>query len=281
MKRIFLILLLFSTAVFGESTFKIISLKHRFANDLITILRPLVGEFGTVTGTDNHLLIRANPQQMQDIEAIILQMDIARTNRKISVRSTSQLQNQRDNAQITGDVKKGQIIVNDASNNDENNDRNNDRNNGSKEPNTARVGITRNNTNSQCNSQQFINVLEGERAFIKVGQLIPYSKEWINITKQYVQISRTTQWRDISTGFAVWPRTINNMITLEITPSIMSNNNQGYVDFKELTTVINVKIGEWVDIAQTMQSKDAVSRKILGLQSTIETNNTNISIKVD
>ena len=281
MKRIFLILLLFSTAVFGESTFKIISLKHRFANDLITILRPLVGEFGTETGTDNHLFIRANPQQMQDIEAVILQMDIARTNRKISVRSTSQLQNQRDNAQITGDVKKGQIIVNDASNNDENNDRNNDRNNGSKEPNTARVGITRNNTNSQCNSQQFINVLEGERAFIKVGQLIPYSKEWINITKQYVQISRTTQWRDISTGFAVWPRTINNTIILEITPSIVSNNNQGYVDFKELTTVINVKIGEWVDIAQTMQSKDAVSRKILGLQSTIETNNTNISIKVD
>ena len=89
MKRIFLTLLLFSTAVFGESTFKIISLKHRFANDLIPILRPLVGEFGTVTGTDNHLLIRANPQQMQDIEAIILQMDIARTNRKISVRSTS------------------------------------------------------------------------------------------------------------------------------------------------------------------------------------------------
>lgn len=273
MKRIFLILLLFSTTVFGENTFKIISLKHRFANDLIPILRPLVGEFGTVTGTDNHLFIRANPQQMQDIEAVILQMDIARTNRKISVRSTTQLQNQRDNAQISGDVKIGQIIVNDASNND--------RNNGKNGQNTARVGLTRNNTNSQLNSQQFINVLEGERAFIKVGQLIPYSQEWINITKRYVQISRTSQWRDISTGFAVWPRTINNMTILEITPSIVSNNNQGYVDFKELTTVINVKIGEWVDIAQTMQSKDAVSRKILGLQSTIETNNSNISIKVD
>ena len=266
MKTLLLIALLFCKASFAETEFKIFTLQHRFANDLIQMIEPMVGADGSANGIDNQLIIRAQPDRMREIEALVSQMDTVRVNRKISVNTSNNTQSQRERNEASGKVKVGKVIVG------------NDRR---AEPNTGNIDIERNASNTRQTSNQFISVIDGERAFIRVGQIVPFTQEWVTITRRYIQVDRLTDWREVTTGFAVRPRTIGNSVELEITPRIARLNNQGFIDFEELTTVIRTSLGNWVDIGGSMQQNDEVSRKILGLQSEASQQTSHLSVKVD
>ncbi len=266
MKKLLFILLLISFTAFAETEFKIITLQHRFASDLLPIIAPMVGPSGTANGIDNQLIVRASPERMREIEATVAKLDAARVNRKITVKTSNNIQSQRERVEATGATKVGKVTVA------------NDR---KAKPNSGRVEVENNSSNTQQNSNQFISVLDGERAFIRVGQIVPFTEEWVTITRRYVQIDRTTDWREISTGFAVRPRTVGNQVELDITPRIARLNNQGFIDFEELTTVVRTTLGNWVDIGGTMQKNDEISRKILGLQNTSSQQNSSLAIKVD
>jgi type II secretory pathway component GspD/PulD (secretin) len=270
MKKLFLILLLVCTSAFAETEFKIFTLQHRFANDLLPMIDPMVGADGTANGIDNQLIVRAQPQRMRDIEALVAKLDAARTNRKITVSTSNNVRSQREGVEVSGNVKKSRVLIG-----------NNTRMPNSTRPDNTRIDIENSTRNTRQNSNQFINVLDGERAFIKVGQLVPFTQEWVTITRRYIQVDRFTDWREVTTGFAVRPRTIGNEVELEITPRIARLNGQGFIDFEELTTVIRTNLGSWVDIGGTMQNNDEVSRKILGFQNSSSQQNSSLSVKVD
>lgn len=270
MKKLLLILLLISCCAFAETEFKIITLQHLFASDLLPIIAPMVGADGAANGMNNQLIVRASPERMLEIEAIVAKLDVTRVNRKITVKSSNNVQSLQERTDATGAVKVGEVTVA------------NDRD---AKPNSGRVDIERNSSNSSQNSNQFVSVLDGERAFIKVGQIVPFTQEWVTITRRYIQIDKTTDWHEITTGFAVRPRTIgdanNQQVELEITPRIAKLNSQGFIDFEDLKTIINVKLGDWVDIGGTMQTNDDVSRKILGTQSVSNLQQSSLIIKVE
>lgn len=266
MKTLFLAFLLFSCTIFAETEFKIFTLQHHFAADLLPTISQMVGEDGVATGTNNQLIIRAQPERMREIEQIISQLDTEKINRKISVRTSNSLQSQRDRAEASGTAKVGKVTVS------------NDRR---AKANSGRIDIENNSSNTQQSSNQFINVLDGERAFIRVGQIVPFTEEWMTITRRYVQVQSFTDWREITTGFAVRPRTVGNQVELEITPRIAKLNNQGFIDFEELTTTMRVSLGNWVDLGGAMQNNDDVSRKILSLQRTSSQQNSSLIVKVD
>jgi type II secretory pathway component GspD/PulD (secretin) len=270
MKKILLVLFMLSLNAWAETDFKIITLQHLFANDLLPIIEPMVGADGAVNGMNNQLIVRATPERMQEIEAIVAKLDVTKVNRKITVKSSNNVQTQLERTEATGAVKVGKVTVA------------NDRR---AKPNSGRIDVERNSSNSSQNSNQFISVLDGERAFIKVGQIVPFTQEWVTITRRYIQIDRTTDWREITTGFAVRPRTVgdpnNKQVELEITPRIAKLNSQGTIDFEDLKTIINVKLGNWVDIGGTMQQNDDVSRKILGIQSSSSQQQSSLVVKVE
>jgi type II secretory pathway component GspD/PulD (secretin) len=256
----------FTSIVFAETEFKIITLQHRFASDLLPIIEPMAGEDGTATGMNNQLILRASPERMREIEATVEKLDATSVNRKITVNTNNNIQTQRDRIEASGKVKAGKVTVG---------------NDPRAKPNSGNVDIENNSSNIQQNSSQFLNVLDGERAFIRVGQIVPFTHEWATITRRYIQIDHTTDWREITTGFAVRPRTVGNTVELEITPRIAKLNNQGFIDFEELTTTIRTNLGSWVDIGGTMQQNDEVSRKILGMQNTANQQKSSLSIKVE
>lgn len=266
MKKFIVLLLLFSLNTWAETEFKIITLQHLFARDLLPIIEPLVGADGAVNGMNNQLIIRANPERMREIEATVASLDVARVNRKITVKSTNIVQTQQDRTEAKGAVKVGKVTIG------------NDRHSA---PNSGRVEVERNSSNSSQNNNQFVSVLDGERAFIKVGQIVPFTQEWVTITRRYIQIDKTTDWQEITTGFAVRPRTVGNQVELEITPRIAKLNNSGYIDFEDLKTTLRIKLGDWVDIGGTMQTNDDISRKILGIQNSASQQQSSLVVKVD
>lgn len=267
MKNLILVLLfMLSSTSLAATEFKIITLQHRFANDLLPVISPMAGTEGTATGIRNQLILRASPERMREIEATIQQLDTARVNRRITVNTDNNSQLQRSRTDLSGKVKVGHVTIS---------------NDKYATPNSANINIKRSSSRTQHNSSQFLNVLDGERAFIRVGHSIPFTQDWVVITSRYIQTGSTTDWRDVSTGFAVRPRTIGNQVELEITPRIAKLNSHGYIDFEELSTTVRVALGEWVDIGSTMQNRDDVSRKILGISSSASSQSSGLVIKVD
>lgn len=264
MRILFAVLMMLVQSAYAQTELRIFTLQHHFAKDLYSVITPLVGQDGTVTGTNNQLIVRATPAQLAEIEAVIVAFDVPRVNRKITVASNRNQNTTYNNTELSGNVNIGNVTI-----------RNRQREQG------ARIDVTRQQNQSKQNSQQFIQVVDGQRAFIQVGQLVPFTQDWLLMTKRYAQLTRTIDWVEVSTGFAVRPRTIGNQVEIEITPRIAMLNSQESIDFETLTTIVQVSLGEWVNIGQTMQQRDELSRKILGSQSGSFEDKSNLSIRVD
>ena len=259
---------LFSFNALAATEFKIIDLQHHFAEDILPIIQPLVGSDGTATGMQNHLIIRASPEKMIEIEQIISTLDVERQNLKITVSHQNNSQTNDDNLAVSGRKRIGNVTIGT-----------------NKYPRSAADGvqldIENNQSSVRSNGNQFINVMDGERAFIRVGQSVPYTQEWVTLTRRYASIQHTTEFVDISTGFSVRPRSIGNQIELEITPRIAQLNQNRVIDFEELSTIVRVNRGEWLDLGGTMQQKDEVSRAILSKQNGQQSQGNGLSIRVE
>ena len=264
----FLFAMLFSVTAMAATEFKIITLQHRFADELLPIIQPLAGEDGVVTGMQNQLIIRTSPENMAEIEQVIASMDVARSNLKITVNRQNNLDSTQHGVDVSGRKRIGNVAIST-----------------NRYPRRARDGvqidIQNNSSTTKQNSQQFINVVDGEFAFIQVGQSVPFTQEWRTFTHRYTHIKRTTEFIEVSTGFAVRPRSIGGQIELDITPRIAQLNQQGFIDFEALRTVVRVNKGEWFDLGGAMQRNDEVSRAILSFKNKAQTQNNVLNIRVD
>ena len=264
----FLFAMLFSVTAMAATEFKIITLQHRFADELLPIIQPLAGEDGVVTGMQNQLIIRTSPENMAEIEQVIASMDVARSNLKITVNRQNNLDSTQHGVDVSGRKRIGNVAIST-----------------NRYPRQARDGvqidIQNNSSTTKQNSQQFINVVDGEFAFIQVGQSVPFTQEWRTFTHRYTHIKRTTEFIEVSTGFAVRPRSIGGQIELDITPRIAQLNQQGFIDFEALRTVVRVNKGEWVYVGGAMQRNDEVSRAILSFKNKAQTQNNVLNIRVD
>ena len=237
------------TLVQAETTFIIIELNHRMAEELVQTIRPLVGDNGVVTAANNQLFIRADKERITEIQQLVAALDTEKHNHKISVSYDAINSQQQDNTSVQGTIKRGNISISNSRN---------------LPNNAAQIQFEQNNSIVTQQNMQFVNVLDGERAFIKSGQIVPYTQEWVVLTQRYIQIQTTTNFRDISTGFSLRLSSLGNSsneFELEITPRIASLNNNGFVDFEELSTTVRVRKGEWFDLGGTMINHDEVSRK--------------------
>jgi type II secretory pathway component GspD/PulD (secretin) len=252
----------------AETEFKIITLQHRFAEEILPAIKPLVGDDGTATAMQNNLIIRTSRNNMAEIEQLINSLDSVRQNLKITIRRNTNNDIGQSRTEIAGRRRIDNVTVETGGR-------------GINKQNGLAMNIENYQSKSNVSNEQFIRVTDGEQAFILVGQSVPYTQEWINLTHRYLGIQRSTAFVNIDTGFAVRPRTIGNQVELEITPRFSQLNRNGLIDFTTLTTIVRVNRDDWLDIAGIMQQKDEVSRAILSLQSNNQTLNNQLLIRVE
>lgn len=252
----------------AETQFKIITLQHRFAEEILPAIKPLVGDDGTATAMQNNLIVRTSRDNMAEIEQIVSSFDTVRQNLKITIRRNNKSDIGEKRTEISGRKRIGNVTVETGGRRINN-------------PNSIALDIDNYQSKSNLSSEQFIRVADGELAFISVGQSVPYTQEWINLTNRHIGIQRSTAFVNIDTGFAVRARTIGNRVRVEITPRFSQLNRNGFIDFTTLTTTIQVNRDEWFDIAGTMQQKDEVSYAILNWQSNNQSLNDQLLIRVE
>lgn len=272
--RLFRCCLIFITCVClgwhaeAATAFKIITLQHRFAEDILPAIQPLVGSGGTASAMQNNLIIRTSAENMAEIEQLISTLDTARQNLKITVNRSKNSNTDQSQANVAVRKRIGNVVLETDS-----------------RQRRVRDGASLNIENRQIRSNslnsQFIQVMDGEKAFISVGQSIPYTQEWVSLTQRYISTQRTTEFVAIDTGFTVRPRTIGSLVELEVTPRFAQLNQRGMIDFETLTTTIRASRGEWIDLADIMLRKDDVSRAILSRQGDYQSSDSQLSIKVE
>lgn len=252
----------------AASEFKIIPLQHRFAEEILPAIKPLVGVNGTATTMQNNLIIRTSPENMAEIEKVINTLDTKRQNLKITVSRNKNSLTEQNSAEISARKRIGNVAI-------ETGKMHNIIRNG------AALDIKNHQSKSQISNSQFIQVLDGEQAFISVGQSIPYTQEWVSLTHRYIGIQHTTEFIDINTGFAVRPKSIGKQVEVEITPRFSQLNRGGVIDFDMLTTIVRTNRGEWINLGEIMQQKDDVSRAILNWKTNSQLSDNQLLILVE
>lgn len=269
LKRLSLFICLFLYCLYAQALeFKIITLQHRFASDIIPTVQPMVGDDGNVSGIDNQLLVRASPERMAMIEQIVATLDSARKNLRITISHEDARQNNSNQAGVSGNARIGNTDINLGG-----------RRSHGQDDLDIDLGQQQ-NTISQAGSE-FITVSDGGNAFIRVGQSVPFTQQWIVWIQQYAHIQQAVTYQDITTGFSVRPRMINNQVELEVSPRIFSLGSGDIVDFQALSTVVRVTPGQWFDLGGTMQTRDNVSRAILSGQTNSGSQQSRLMIRVD
>lgn len=277
---VFMLALGCHASAWGETELKIITLQHRFPQEILPSVQAIVGNDGSVTSTQNFLIVRASPESMRQVEQLVAELDTEQKNIRITVSHDKKIMTQQRGAGLSGRAQVGDLQMQIPKQQGEQVGAI------SRSNQSQSIALDINDTSleSKQTGQAFLTVLDGQRAFVRVGKSVPYTQQWVSFSQRYPSayaVISTTQFREITTGFAVRPRYIGQQIEVEITPRIASLNANGYVDFEELSTVVRVKPRTWLDIGGVMQSKDEVSRAILSGNQTSDQLQNSVLIMVE
>jgi type II secretory pathway component GspD/PulD (secretin) len=252
-----------SLSLAAETELRVIPLKHRTADELVPVVRPLLLPGESVSGMDARLIVRAAPQTFTQIERLLAEIDTPRRNLRISVRHTGENGPSQGVQGFSGNAQRGntRIIVT-----------NGDRAtaSGKTGPGQGEPGSSERTISTKRDaSTQTLTVLDGGRAFLHIGETISQVQPFLALAGSRLGVVAGIQYYNVTTGFEVEPRILGEQIQLTVTPRLAFRSNQGEqtVVFQELHTQVTVKPGEWVDLGGAVESSSEVNRQILSTGS--------------
>ena len=241
MKIIALLLFLIGTPVLADYPLEIIELKGRQVEEIIPIIRPLVGEDGAVTGMNNQLIIRTSEENLREIRRILEQVDRAPRRLVVSVRQG--VDDQTEARKLAADVnvmvgKNTKIIVGRPTDED-----------------SVKLTARKSTTRSDLDVTHRVQTLEGYPAFIATGKAVPIHSYRRYRGSPYPGGELSTQYRNVTTGFYVTPRLNGDRVTLEVSPHMERlGRMERTFDIQRASTVVSGSLGEWIAIGGTARS---------------------------
>ncbi len=247
-----------NTADATDTVMKVISLQHRSAEEVQSMIKPLLNPQERLIGQINTLIIKASPQRQQEIQDIIQQLDTPLTNLTITVLQSTLLTADELNAQASIHVNidhttRGYVDGHFAD--------------------TRRL--------KQQKNTQLIRTLEGHPAFIKTGALHPVQSIEYRASPYGKSIRRTTQHIEATTGFKVIPRLSGTRVTLQVSPwsgTLQTNNT---LQLSSADTTLHTELGKWVEIARSGENNQNNERGRLKYHYSTSENSVRMLVKVE
>ena len=258
---------------------EVITLKYRTAQDVLPVVQPFVNQTGgTVTGTQNRLIVRTTRANLDEVRRIIASIDTLPRRLLVTVKQDTGLSAIQRSTELSGNVAvgKAQVVVPPTGRNSR----------GlvverQQSGNSARAQVQSSESRGNENTMQQLQVLEGNEAFIQVGQSVPVQQETIIQTPQGTQVVQNTQFRDVATGFYVKPRVSGEQVMLEVSPQRERIGPDGRVDTQRVATTISGRLGEWMELGGIDQSRAQQNSAIASRDSERNSDQRRIYIKVE
>ena len=277
--KIFLIVCLLGSGMnaFAQEQVEVITLNYRNAEQMLPLIQPLVGRDGAVSGIQNRLVIRTTPDKMAQIKRVIASVDTQPRRLMITVRQNTNRDALAQESSVFGSVgtQRGRVtlpeIPGDAGARVEIGNR------------RSRIGAQVSSTRDIENSAevQRVQVLEGNAAFIRAGQSVPYPTRTIIRDGRGTTVVEESRFQDVTSGFYVLPRVSGMQVTLEIDPQRNTLGRQGAVNVQQASTVLSGRIGEWIELGGVgQQGTNSGSGTVYSTQDT-SNDNRSIFVKVE
>lgn len=278
---LFVALLFALQAVAVPDDIHVITLKHRPAQELIPVIRPLLDPADAVSAMDYRLLIRTSPKRLANVERVVQQLDVAQRNLTLTVRQGSQAENRGTSQGLSGEVDIGRdarVTLPRGANDDR----------GAVIEHQSGDARLRYQTRAERgsasdNRTQTLRVQDGKPAYIRLGQSVPHVKRIISLSGRQLAISQGVEYQNVVTGFEVLPRVQGERVQLDITPrlSSLADPASGLANFQELRTTVNVRLGEWVDLGGISGAGENVRRAIVESATAGSTEQRSVWLKVE
>lgn len=234
-----------------QTVLEVIELNYRNADQVIPMLKPLLAPGGTISGMQNRIIVRTTPQNLAELRKVLDVVDAMPRKLLISVRQQSTASGTGSEAEVSGSIGNDRARVTVPGT-------------GSNQGGTVvirraddqvRGQISQSQSAASDSSVQTLQVLEGNEAFIQIGQSVP-------VRSQSAPGSDTVQYRDAGTGFYVRPRVSGNQVTLSISTrrDSVADPNTGALNVQRVDTVVSGRLGEWLElggIAQESVQRDS------------------------
>ncbi len=263
MKHLVLWVVLAAPAALAQGTLEVISLRHRTAEQVIPVLRPLLEPGGALSGQHNQLIVRTSPENLAQLRAALHAIDRPQRRLVISVRFDN-VQGAQDSG-IQGSAR----ISNRGSSAD------------------GRILDSRSALDERVD--QRIQVLEGGRAVIASGESRPLQQRQILVapgspgSPGLPIVHENTLIQDASSGFAVVPRVAGGNVFLEIAPQReqFSQSIRGAIQSERVASTVSAPLGEWFELGGTSESASRSDSGILSSRGSTATGNRRIWVKVE
>lgn len=277
-----LALLLFSAPVWAE--LEIIALKHRSADEVLPIIRPLLDKDDVASGMNYQLILRTSPHHLEQIKKLLESIDTAPRRLKITVMQNVDSETIARLTEVSGNVglnREARVAVPGSGNNsglNVNLGHGQDRLN-------ARVISTRSLEDDRKTQQ--LQVLEGNRALVRSGQAVPVPQRQVIQHPWGTQVIDSTQYQEVSSGFYVLPRVNGDRVTLEISAqndALAPNQSTGNfpnMRIQQTSSTVSGRLGEWLAVGGLGQQKDSDDATISTRSTSQVHEQRNVLIKVE
>ena len=270
-----LVLMLLFSGFLQAAGLEIIPLRHQSAEDIIPVIRPLIGNNGVVTGSGYNLIVRASRQQIDEIKILLLELDRPAQQLIISVRQSRQTTQQTRRQGISGNLGDNNTRLQfgqpahtrGLSAQVKNKD------------NALQAHINQQDTSLADDVSQQIRTLSGRPAYIAIGESRPIPQQQTIIHGNKITQTRNIQYHDNSSGFYVTARVNGTQVTLEIsTQQQQAAGNR--IKTSQLSTIIHGRLGQWIQLGSSNETSNKDSSNLFLNQQKETHDMSNVSVMI-
>jgi type II secretory pathway component GspD/PulD (secretin) len=258
-----------------------IQLRHRPADEVMPVIKPMLGADDSLTGQGYQLFIRTSEKNFEQVRQMISKLDTAaklllisvfqgndRELRALGVSGNLQVQDNNTDVSLGRPDKpaKRGADVNYSTRN-------------------ASAGAHTYSTRGRLSDNPIhqLRISEGSEGYIETGESIPYFSGNYWRGGRHGMVEGGVDYKDINTGFYVLPRVHGEQVTLDVSPYKQSHSRERAGDIKtqSASTRITGQLGQWLAIGGVTEQTQRSSNRIGSYGSTQSRDNASIWIKAD
>ena len=271
---------LFSGAALADPI-QSIQLKHRPADEIMPVIKPLLGADDSLTGQGYQLFIRTSEKNFEQVRQMVSKLDTAakmllvsvfqgndRELRALGVSGNFQYQDSDAKVGLGSSDKSGQRGA-DVKYSTRN----------------ASAGAHTFSTRGRLSDNPIhqLRISEGSEGYIETGESIPYFSGSYWRGGRHGLVGGGVDYKDINTGFYVLPRIHGEQVTMDVSPYKQSQSRQrgGDIETQSASTRITGQLGEWLAIGGITGQTRRYNTSVGSYGSTQSRDNASIWIKAD
>jgi len=247
----FAAILLGSASARADFPLTIVKTLHQSAEVLAPRLAEMVSPGGRVSGINNTLLIRTDPDNLQELEAVLAELDRPSQRLRIRVRSSLDANSDRRDLGVSGALGNDDVRLRLPDTGNQRNTR--------IEIGTIRIDGSDTSRQTRQRGEQFVDTIDGGRASVFLGQSIPMHFQQVFIQPDGHRIVRGTTWRDIGTGLVATPEVRGPRVSVALSPERSRIDERGRAEVFRLETVVEGRLGEWIPVGGATEAASTQS----------------------